>query len=91
MQNALTARDRLQERLADAEHESWSRWVWWLFNTCKTMSDGSVVIPVELAERWKRQSVTAYAYLSEAEKEVDRKEGRLSMPIIADALREWFD
>ena len=63
------------EPLAEAVHESWSRWMEYLFNQC-TYFNGTATIPAELVARWERQLETPYSELSEAEKESDRIEAR---------------
>ena len=75
----------LIERLADAEHASWSRWMAYLFTRCAFNADGSVTISERDYVHWQTQVITPYADLSEREKESDRKEVRHILPI----LREW--
>ena len=75
----------LIERLAHYEHESWSRWMRYLFATASPNADGSVTLPTRLVERWRRQMETAYADLTEAEKESDRQEVAHILP----AIREF--
>lgn len=79
--------DELIERLADAEHASWGRWMLYLFETCQQNPDGSVTIPPVLVGRWDRQANTPYRDLTEREKESDRDEVRRILPLI-EALRE---
>lgn len=74
----------LIERLACAEHDSWSRWMLWLFTRCVANPDGSATIPAALVERWMRQAYTAYDDLSEEEKHSDRTEVMHILPIIKD-------
>lgn len=64
------------ERLAAIEHERWAHWQKYLHQQCKRLADGSLVIPAELVVRWTRQIETAYADLSEVEKESDREQVR---------------
>ncbi len=88
--------DEMIEALADKEHDSWSRWMKYLFSKSagptpdmglgKTKA-GSVIIPPELVERWTRQMMTAYADLPESEKQADRDEVERILPII----RKWGD
>lgn len=61
------------EAFASKEHEKWGHWMRYLFRQSEAQSDGSVVIPKALVERWQQQARTAYADLSESEKESDRK------------------
>ena len=60
-----------KELLAEAMHKAWSDWMWWMLEVSEE-KDGSVVIPPDKVERWKRQSVTLYKDLSEEEKQSDR-------------------
>jgi len=72
---------RANEQLAAYAHEAWSGWMKYLFQKSPTNPDGSVTIPVELVERWKRQMNTAYEDLPEKEKESDREEALKMMRI----------
>ena len=72
----------LIERLAGKAHESWSRWMAYLFSKCMMLADGSAQIPPELVLRWKKQTYTNYEHLSEQEKQSDREEVKRIMPII---------
>ena len=72
----------LVEFLAYAEHDSWSRWMQWLFSMCIVNDDKSVTIPAPLVERWIRQAYTIYHDLSEEEKHSDRNEVMHILPII---------
>lgn len=62
------------EGIADTQHAIWSHWMDYLFSVSEERSDGTVVIPKELAQRWKKQVKTEYAKLSEDEKESDREQ-----------------
>ena len=62
------------EKLADYEHDRWSRWQKHLFSKCIINKDGSLTIPKEFVDRWTRQMETDYINLSEQEKDSDRKE-----------------
>ena len=73
----------LIDRFAEVEHERWSRWQRYLHNKGTRLSDGSLVLPAELVERWDRQIKTEFASLTEQEKESDREQVRKYFPIIA--------
>lgn len=64
----------LIEKLANFEHDRWSRWQKHLFSKCIKNNDGSYTIPKEYVDSWERQIITEYKELSEQEKESDRKE-----------------
>jgi len=72
----------LIEQLADKEHASWSHWMAYLFSICQKESDGSVIIPANLVERWQRQATTPYVQLTEREKQSDRNQVAQILPII---------
>lgn len=79
-------REELIEKLADAEHASWSHWMRYLFSKCMMWNatpDGVVaLIPANLVKHWQRQMNMAYRELSEREKQSDRDEVERIMPII---------
>ena len=62
------------EEFAEQEHTRWSNWQQWVFDCSTQNEDGSVTIPVDKVERWKRQIATPYSELSEQEKEKDREQ-----------------
>jgi len=62
------------ELLANIQHQIWSHWMKYQFLVCQENPDGSVTIPAEKVERWKRQKNTDYLALSEAEKVSDREQ-----------------
>lgn len=63
-----------REALAALAHEQWSGWMRYLVGRSRALSGGGVLIPAELAARWRRQMATAYAQLPEEEKASDRAE-----------------
>lgn len=73
----------LLELFADLEHDSWSRWMIYLFSKSRLCEDGSMVIPPDLVRRWKRQSSTQYDDLTEREKESDRIESRKFLAVLS--------
>jgi hypothetical protein len=77
----------LIERLADKEHASWARWMHYLFSKCDPLL-GSLVIPVQLVNHWKRQIETPYTELSEQEKQSDRNEVAHILPIIKEYVND---
>lgn len=72
----------VMEGLAAVEHERWSSWQQYLHSKCITNADGSLTIPSDLAAHWHRQYMTRYADLSDAEKESDRKEVRVTLAFL---------
>lgn len=74
------------EKLADYEHDRWSRWQKHLFSKCIINKDGSLTIPKEFVDRWTRQINTNYIDLSEQEKDSDRKEATRIIECIKDKV-----
>ena len=74
------------EKLAEYEHDRWSRWQKYLFSKCIINEDGSMTIPKEFVERWTRQTNTSYIDLSELEKDSDRKEAIRIIDCIKDKV-----
>lgn len=77
-------KDKIITKLADYEHDRWSRWQKYLFSKCITNNDGSVTIPKEFVDRWTRQINTVYNDLPEEEKQSDIKEAKQ----ILDCIKE---
>lgn len=73
------------EELSNIEHESWSKWMKYLFSVSKENEDGSVTIPKDKVDRWKKQMNTNYEDLSDKEKESDRKEAKKFIKVINDS------
>lgn len=65
---------------AERQHQIWGHWMEYQFSLCEEQGDGSLVIPAEKVERWKRQLATSYDELSEAERESDRQVVREHLP-----------
>jgi hypothetical protein len=78
----------LIEELAAIEHERWSHWQRYMHSKGTRQSDGSLVIPVGLVERWERQMETPYAKLSPREKESDQEQVRKYLPTVSNAFGE---
>lgn len=64
--------DALVDTLAAIEHDRWAHWQSYVHSKCSRQSDGSLVIPAELVQRWERQIRTPFDQLSESEKNSDR-------------------
>ena len=64
----------LIEKLAAIEHERWAHWQSYLHSKCRKNNDGSLTIPKELVDKWKKQIETRYHNLTEKEKESDREQ-----------------
>lgn len=72
----------LIEKLADYEHDRWSKWQTYLFSKCLKSKEGELIIPKEYVERWTRQMNTSFRDLTDQEQESDRKEARKILEII---------
>lgn len=70
----LEINDDTRTELARYAHQAWSGWMHHLFECSTNHGDGRVTIPMEQAERWKRQMNTEFAALSEKEQASDYKE-----------------
>jgi len=77
-----------REKLAEYAHDAWIGWMRYLFGKSRHMPDGQVYIPKGSADRWKRQSETAYADLPEKEKESDRAEADKILALFAGAAED---
>lgn len=64
------------EAIASVEHERWAHWQEYLHSQCEQFDDGSLRIPAHLVARWKDQATTAYADLTEDERDSDREQAR---------------
>ena len=76
------ALETLFEALAAKEHERWAHWQKYVHRQGLRMPDGSITLPAELVSRWDRQIHTAYADLSDDEKESDREQVRKYFQLI---------
>jgi len=76
----------LIEALANVQHAIWSHWMNYQFRICHRNEDGSVTIPTDMVERWKRQMATGYADLSEREKDSDRNQAHKVMDVLGEPL-----
>jgi len=72
----------LIETLADLEHKRWAKWQKYLHSKC-TRNYGTLVIPSKYVEHLEKMINTPYSELSEAKKEMDRKEVRKYLKIIS--------
>ena len=73
-------------RLADMAHEVWAHWMRYLFSVCIQNDDGSVTIPADKAERWKRQMDTNYHDLPEREQQSDIRQAKKYLVVFRDEL-----
>lgn len=83
--------DAILDDLAAVEHDRWAHWQDYMHSKGTLQTDGSLVLPRELVERWQSQMTTKFAQLSEAEKESDREQVRHYLPLILTALTESRD
>jgi hypothetical protein len=78
--------DGLVETLAAIEHQRWAHWQQYVHANGKRQPDGSLVLPADLVRRWDNQIATAFADLSESEKQSDREQVGRYLPLIEDAF-----
>jgi len=71
-------------KLADLQHEIWSHWMKYLFEVSIQNQDGSVTIPADKVNRWKRQMNTKYENLSNNEKNSDVEQARKVLKLISE-------
>ena len=70
------------DKIADLQHEIWSHWMRYLFEVSLQNDDGTVTIPADKVERWKRQMITKYVDLSDDEQNSDLDQARKIMGLI---------
>jgi len=70
------------EVLAAYAHDAWAGWMRYLFSHGTQQADGTFILDAAKVERWRRQMITPYADLSEAEKASDRKEAKAILAIL---------
>ena len=73
-------------RLADMTHEVWAHWMRYLFSVSVQNEDGSVTIPADKVERWKRQMDTNYYDLTEREQRSDISQAKKYLAVFRDEL-----
>lgn len=61
----------MREKIAAIQHEIWVHWMTYMFSVCYKVSDGSVLIPADKVQLWKRK-FCSYSRLTEKERESDR-------------------
>lgn len=65
----------MREEIAAVQHEIWAHWMKYMFSILPLhLRYGTVLIPVDKVNRWKKQMNTPYNELSEKEKESDRSQ-----------------
>lgn len=74
------------EKLANLQHEIWSHWMTYLFEVSTLNEDGSVTIPADKVERWKRQMKTHYLDLPSDERKSDLEQARKVIDVIDGAI-----
>jgi hypothetical protein len=79
---AIPGRRNMIEKLAEYAHNTWSKWMKHLFSQCVPQPDGSLIIPPDHVEHWKRQMNTSYEGLTGIEKISDRKEAEKILSIL---------
>jgi hypothetical protein len=78
----FTRGSHMLEKLANLQHEIWSHWMTYLFEVSTLNEDGSVTIPADKVERWKRQMKTHYLELPINEKKSDLEQAQKVIDVI---------
>ena len=73
----------LTEALAALAHRQWAGWMASLFAQSPMQRDESVVLPRDLARRWKRQQRQPYAFLPPEAQEAARVEAAKVLAVLA--------
>lgn len=74
------------EKLANLQHEIWSHWMTYLFEVSTLNKDGTVTIPADKVERWKRQMRTHYLDLPSDERKSDLEQAQKVIDVVNDAI-----
>lgn len=77
----------LREQLATLAHEQWSGWMEYFLDKCHANEDGSLTVSVGYVTALKRQMTTPYAWLTEQEKDSDRKEADKVLSLVRAHIR----
>lgn len=86
------SKDELIERLAAIEHERWAHWQAYLHSRgMREPGTRKLILDYDWIERWERQIATAYADLSEREKQSDREQVMRYWPHIVEFVAEWIE
>jgi hypothetical protein len=76
------------DEIANVQHEIWSHWMRYLFEISLQNKDGTVTIPADKVERWKRQMITKYANLSDDEQRSDLEQAQKVVDVVRDTFSE---
>jgi hypothetical protein len=74
------------DTLAAVEHERWAHWQRYMHSKGTRLADGSLQLSGDLIARWEKQIATPFAELTQEEKDSDRDQVRVAIPIIASLL-----
>lgn len=72
----------LIDELAAIEHGRWAHWQRYVHDKGQRQTDGSIILPADLVDRWERQISTEYKDLTNEEKESDREQVRKYLPLL---------
>jgi len=86
-------KQQIREKLADIEHQRWAKWQAYLHSKLYPLGESDLslnnhllVMPTELYQKWERQIATPYPELSEKEKDSDRNQVDIYLPIIEELV-----
>ena len=80
----------VRDELAAYANKSWSGWMDYLFEKSIQNPDGTVTIPAQSVERWKRQASTPYPELPESEQTSDLAEADRMLEIFNSTYQRAF-
>lgn len=87
VENKNDAHNDPEDNLAKYAHETWSKWMKYLFENCTLNDDGTVTIPKWAVERWQRQMNTSFRELPSAERHSDYEEAEKMLEIVSYRVR----
>jgi len=76
IENEKPLLEKMNLILAQYAHESWSRWMQYLFTKGRLNKNGSFTIKKDSVDRWQRQMNTSFYDLPQEEKESDFTEAK---------------
>ncbi len=80
--------DNFVEQASAHKHARWAEWQKSVFSKCALQEDGSLLFPAEEVQRRTKLIETDYKDLSEENKDKDRYEAKLLLPIVRELFVE---
>lgn len=73
-----------KDKIASLCHDQWSHWIVSLLGKGTPNADGTLTVPKDVIDRWRRQMNTPYDLLSDTEKDLDKVEADKFLKVIAE-------